>query len=155
MVKDGKKIEKEYAFKICNETKDIIESEGYPIDFIIKGGIISKGYSYNDIDTILIAENPINDEDASKIATLLYANIPEVSHHTILYVNRDNHISCQMGTKPELSNFFEGLVSFSANENNVINSYKRLYKELGYENPILCLKENIGKVVTEKDYEFL
>lgn len=157
MVKKSKRIEKEYALKICKDTKKKLESIGYSNDFVITGGIISKGYSYNDIDIIIILNVPITDDDASVIATILYSNIPEVGHHTILYINKDCDISCRMGIKPELlvlnPNWMEKYIAES--ETRVIQSYNHLYKELCYSDPILCLKENISKVVTQKKYYFV
>jgi len=158
MVKNNNKIDREYAYEICYKTKEIIEDRmNFPINFIIMGGIISKGYSYNDIDTIIIPEIPITDEESSLIALLLYENIPEVSHHTILYLIRDHHqISYNMGMKPELMILATDEVNESIRRegNGIIRRYKSLYEDLSYNDPILCLKENI-EVVTPKDYKFL
>ena len=90
MVRIPKKIEKDYAFKLCNETKEVIESRGYNINFVINGGIISNGYSYNDIDPIIISNNPITDDDVpqrslpyfmrkfQKLAIILFYMLTEI-----------------------------------------------------------------------------
>ena len=57
--------------------------------------------------------------------------------------------------KPELSTLFNVEESNRAREKRTIQLYNQLYEELGYKDPILCLKENIGKVVTSKEFLFL